>query len=181
MSVTVEESEMLFGPFDEESFFALEKSVQYTKSLRPNGVRSCEFVLFKTKKRNKRIVFVEAKRSLPEEYAAETKERADKLYHEFIQEITEKFRHSLELFSGILLNKYDRDGLPINLNVSDLQDIDFQLILVVKTADASKLPIYSEKLSKSLNAERKIWRIPNVIVLNEVLAIKKHLVFENVL
>ena len=151
MPVIIEESEMRFGKYPDNSVFHLESSDQYTKSLRQNKVRSCEFVMLRKKKSRKRLIFVEAKRSLPEDYAADTEEKASTLYQEFIQEITEKFRHSLHLFSGILLGVQGQDGVPSDLLINDLKEYDFQIVLVVKTAKQERLIHYSDVLGQSLD------------------------------
>ena len=50
MGVIIEESEMQFGEYDMTQVFHMEDSEQYVKKLKPNGIKSCEFVLLKGKK-----------------------------------------------------------------------------------------------------------------------------------
>ena len=45
MGVIIRESGMEFGEYDENQVFRIEASEQYTKSLRQNGIKSCEFIL----------------------------------------------------------------------------------------------------------------------------------------
>ena len=43
--VVIRESDMCFGEYTEEQVFVIEKSTQYYEKLRPNGIKSCEFIL----------------------------------------------------------------------------------------------------------------------------------------
>ena len=61
MGVIIEESGLRFGEYYEDQVFQIETSPQYTKSLRDNGIKSCEFILRKGKK----LYFFEAKSSCP--------------------------------------------------------------------------------------------------------------------
>ena len=45
MGIVIPESDMQFGKYKEKQIFQLEKSEQYTKKLRQQGVRCCEFIL----------------------------------------------------------------------------------------------------------------------------------------
>lgn len=45
MGVIIRESGMEFGEYDENQVFRIEASEKYTKSLRQNGIKSCEFIL----------------------------------------------------------------------------------------------------------------------------------------
>lgn len=68
MAVIISESDMQFGEYEQEQIFQLEKSSQYTKKLRPNGIKSCEFIL----RRDNKLYFVEAKKSCPMQIEADT-------------------------------------------------------------------------------------------------------------
>lgn len=70
MSVIVVESDMQFGEYGEGEIFQLEKCRQYTEKLRPNGIKSCEFIL----RRGSKLYFVEAKKSCPRQITADTPE-----------------------------------------------------------------------------------------------------------
>lgn len=48
------ESDLQFGEYREDQVFHMEDSEQYTKKLKQNGVKSCEFVLL----RGKRLYFL---------------------------------------------------------------------------------------------------------------------------
>lgn len=67
MGIIISESDMQFGEYSKDQVFCMEDSIQYRKKLRPNGVKCCEFVLL----RGKKLCFVEAKKSCPNQITAE--------------------------------------------------------------------------------------------------------------
>ena len=68
-------------------------------------------------------------------------------YQEYIQEIVEKMRHSLNLYANIVLKRYSQDGMPDQLK--DAENLNMRLILIVKNAeivnDTIAISIYDEK------------------------------------
>ena len=106
MGVIIRESGMEFGKYDVSQVFQIEASEQYTKSLRQNGIKSCEFILQKGSK----LYFIEAKSSCPRQILAgipsDEKEEKKKAYDKYINEIVLKMRHSLSLYGNILLKRY---------------------------------------------------------------------------
>ena len=84
--IEIEESGMKFGPFEYSHIFQIEKSKLY-KNL--HNVRTVEFIL----ENNNKLQFIEAKSSSP-------KPVPDNLvrFEEFIDEISQKFLHSLNLY-----------------------------------------------------------------------------------
>ena len=90
MGVIIEESGLRFGEYHENQVFQIETSEQYTKSLRQNGIKTCEFILRKGTK----LYFFEAKQSCPRQIMKDIpdneKEEKKKRYDEFIQEIVLK-------------------------------------------------------------------------------------------
>ena len=161
-----EESEMVFGPYPEDAVFRIEKSPQYTKSLMPNGVKSCEFIL----SRGNDICFVEAKKSCPNQITANTPEEKKRKYKEYIDEITDKMRHSLALYASILLRRYDTAGIPAKLLHQDLSNKNIKLILVVKNAEDAWLVPLQDALSRSIRQESRIWKCAQFFVINEARA-----------
>ena len=111
MGVIIEESGLRFGEYYEDQVFQIETSPQYTKSLRDNGIKSCEFILRKGKK----LYFFEAKSSCPRQIMKDIpdKDEKKKQYDEFIEEIVLKMRHSLALYGNILLKQYSQDKVQI--------------------------------------------------------------------
>lgn len=61
MGVIIPESDMEFGTYQEKQVFRIEESEQYTKKLRQQGVRCCEFILLRSNK----LLFIEAKKVIP--------------------------------------------------------------------------------------------------------------------
>ena len=168
MGIIIPESDMQFGKYKEKQIFQLEKSEQYTKKLRQQGVRCCEFILLRSNK----LCFIEAKRSYPDPIDGITKD--EKKYYEEIKEIAEKIRHSLELFSNILLNRYSQDGVPDEMKSAE--NLEMRLILVIKNADKSWIIPLQDIFRKELNAEMRIWKIPDFIIMNEEQARKRHFI-----
>lgn len=97
MSVTIAESGLFFGEYEETDIFRAEQSVIY-KSLGGN-IKSVEFVLWR---KNGSIYFIEAKSSSPR-----PNNRAD--FDGFIDEICSKFSHSIDLFFSIIINRLHDD------------------------------------------------------------------------
>lgn len=170
MGVIITESDMQFGKYSEELIFQIEDSVQYKKELRQNGVRSCEFIL----RRGNNLCFVEAKKSCPNQITANSSEEKKVKYYEYIQEIVEKMRHSLDLYANIMLKRYSQDGMPDQLK--DAENLNMRLILIVKDAEIAWLDPFRDKFHKELRKEMRIWKIPEFVILNEEQARKKRFI-----
>ena len=168
----IEESEMQFGNYPDDAVFHLEKSPQYQDKLRSNGVKSCEFILFK----ENALYFIEAKKSCPNQISADTAIEKVEKYHEYIADITNKMRHSLALYANILLKRHDCTGVPPSLLETDLTGKELKLVLVVKNAQPQWLIPLSEKLNRVLNPETGIWKCSRIFVINEATARDMHLV-----
>ena len=159
---TIIESEMTFGPYDENHVFRIEESPQYT-AINRDGVRCCEFLF----ERNRKILFVEAKKSCPNHDARKDSEDNSMRYNDYISEITEKMRHSLELYASVLLNRQSRDGISEAMLKTDLSGHELILILVVKKAEKEWLYPYVDVFKEKLRPEMKIWNIKSFLVINE--------------
>lgn len=170
MSVVITESDMQFGKYPENFIFQIEDSAQYTEKLRQNGVRSCEFIL----RRGNNLCFVEAKTSCPNQITANSSEEKKIKYQEYIQEIVEKMRHSLDLYANIVLKRYSQDGMSDQLK--DAEKLNMRLILIVKNAEIVWLDPFRDKFRKELRKEMRIWKIPDFIILNEEQARKQHFI-----
>lgn len=120
------------------------------------------------------LCFVEAKKSCPNQITANSCEEKKAKYHEYIQEIVEKMRHSLNLYANIMLKRYSQEGVPEQLK--DVENLNMRLILIVKNAEISWLDPFRDKISKELRKEMQIWKIPEFVILNEELARKKHFI-----
>ena len=86
-------------------------------------------------------------------------------YQEYIQEIVEKMRHSLNLYANIVLKRYSQDGMPDQLK--DAENLNMRLILIVKNAEIAWLDPFRDKFRKELRKEMRIWKIPDFIILTE--------------
>ena len=95
-------------------------------------------------------------------------------YQEYIQEIVEKMRHSLNLYANIVLKRYSQDGMPDLLK--DAENLNMRLILIVKNAEIAWLDPFRDKFRKELRKEMRIWKIPDFIILNEEQARKKQFI-----
>ena len=172
MSVTILESDMQFGEYTEEQVFHLEKSTQYVRKLRPNGIKSCEFIL----RRDSELFFVEAKLTCPKQIIADTPEEKRIKYNAYVQDIILKMRHSLTLYANILLQRYEADNVSELLRQTDMSGLKVVLVLVIKNAEKEWLIPFQDMLRRELKDERKIWKISDVFIINEETARKKHLV-----
>lgn len=168
MGVIIPESDMEFGTYQEKQVFRIEESEQYTKKLRQQGVRCCEFILLRSNK----LLFIEAKKSYPDPINGITKNKEQ--YYKDIKEIVEKMRHSLDLYANILLNRYTQDR--ISEEMKNIKNIQIRLVLVIKNADKSWIIPLQEKFRKELYPDMHIWKISDFMVLNEEQARNKHLI-----
>ena len=165
------ESEMTFGPYDEKHVFHIEESPQYT-AINRDGVKCCEFLL----KKEQKILFVEAKKSCPNHNAREDSEYNSMKYYDYISEIAEKMRHSLDLYASILLNRQTQNGVSEDMLETDLSGYELILILVVKTAEKEWLYPYIDIFKEKLRPEMQVWNIKSFLVINEETARSKGLV-----
>lgn len=168
MGVIIPESDMEFGVYQKEQVFRIEESEQYTKKLRQQGVRCCEFILLRSNK----LLFIEAKKSYPDPINGIIKDKNQ--YYTDIKKIVEKMRHSLDLYANILLNRYPQDG--VSEEMKNVENLEIRLVLVIKNADKSWIIPLQEKFRKELNSEMRIWKIQDFMILNEEQAKKKHLI-----
>lgn len=169
----IQESEMKFGQYDIEDLFYIEKSKLY-KEL-GTDLKTVEFIL-----RNKEdsIIFLEAKKSCPNEANKnETQEKADS-FEKYYSSITEKFMDSFQIYLALLLKRYsDTSEVGENLcNIKNLNNIELKFVLVIKTAkDLAWLAGPKAILENRLMKYKKIWKI-EIAVLNQELARKYNLI-----
>lgn len=177
MGVIIEESGMQFGEYDENQIFRIETSPQYTKSLRQNRIKSCEFIL----QRENRLYFFEAKSSCPrqivEDIPPTEREEKKKAYDKFVEEIVLKMRHSLSLYGNILLKRFPQDDVPNAMINPNLKDKSIYLILVINTHGAwEPEPELEDDLNLHLNDVLKIWKIQRLLVINDQIAREKNFI-----
>ena len=177
MGVIIRESGMEFGEYDENQVFWIEASEQYTKRLRQNGIKSCEFIL----RRGNNLYFIEAKSSCPRQILAgipsDEKEKKKKAYDKYINDIVLKMRHSLSLYGNILLKRYSQNNIPNAMVNPNLLEKEIHLILVINTSGAwDPDPELGETLNQYLNDVLRIWRIKRLLVITERDAKDKHFI-----
>lgn len=178
MGVIIEESGLRFGEYYENQVFQIETSPQYTNSLRPNGIKTCEFIL----QRGKKLYFIEAKQSCPrqiiENIPQEEKEKKKKAYDEFIEEIVLKMRHSLSLYGNILLKRYSQDKVPKKLADPDLSNNLIYLVLVINPPEGEwePEPELQDDLRLHLKDEMRIWKIQSLAVITPQQAREKNFI-----
>ena len=170
MGVIIDESGLKLGEYRKENVFHIEVCPQYTKRIRQMGIKTCELVLLKKGK----FCFIEAKNTCPNQITAESSEEAKINYNDYVQEITEKMRDSLNLYANILLQRYSQEGLSEQMR--DVKDLNIYLVLIVKSADRAWLDPFRDKFRKELSKEMRIWNIQEFFILNEEQARKKHFV-----
>jgi len=158
-------SEMTFGRFREDDFFDIEKSEQF-KKIEGNGFKPVEFLLLRKVGDENFLVFVEAKRSSVGILGYEG---------EKIENIAQKFKDSLQLFSNIICGYNENSILPSNY--SDFLAIKPQIVfrLVVKYIDKGDRLLAQDKLENLLKKEMVLWNI-DIKVFDEDIARKRNLV-----
>ena len=167
--VSIPESGMNFGPFDEEHLFYIEKCKAILEiNKKSAGIRVAEFLYLQNKNHQITISIIEAKTNAP------------KQSDDYINEIKEKLANSLALFVSFYLKRHlEGDAeLPESFKQLDISKVQFNLILVIKNSDKALLPPLNDKLKKVLNATVKIWKLDlnHVKVINEEIAKRQKLV-----
>ncbi len=163
--VQIKESGMIFGKYEPQCLYQIENSKLH-KGL-GTGIKSVEFILLRD---TNKIFFIEAKSSSPK---AETNAVR---YHEFIDEITDKFIHSFNMFSAWKAERLDDAGeAGEKLQAVRMKDISTIFILVIRGHRREWLLPLQEELNRKLRYQRKIWR-SSVIVMNDEIAKQYHLI-----
>lgn len=171
-TITIKESGMTFGPYPPEHCFYIEKSLPYTDIRQ--GVKMAEFLLLRADiGRPAMLWVVEAKSSSP-------RPKNDPDFGQFIMEIREKWINALALLLASLLGRHRQAGteLPGPFKTLDLSRFDVRFVLVINGHRKDWLPPIQDALQKSLRSLVRIWRFApiSVAVLNEELALKRHLI-----
>ncbi len=164
--IQINESNMIFGYFEEDRVFQIENSKLH-KNI-GNGIKVVEFILLS---KENELSFIEAKSSSP-------KPIKDNIirFNEFINEISDKFIHSFNLYySAILQRCKECEELNPNFMNLDNSQINFKFILVIKGHRTEWLMPLSDALKESLSYHNTIWK-SKVIVFNDELAKKYKLI-----
>jgi len=164
--MTIQESGIIFGDYDENDVYPIEKSKKYSE-IKSKGVSSVEFVLHW---KNKKILFVEAKNSAPNPNNPDNEQR----FEEFLQEINIKFEDSFEIFERVWLER-EIGGIFDRIEV---QSCEIIFLLVINGFNKEWLVPIKEGLEQILKEHRTLcllWH-PKVLVINEQQAASKGLV-----
>ena len=156
-------SDLRFGPFEDNDFFGIEKSSVY-RTISSHGVKSVEFIFTRQNMEEniRKLVFVEAKKSLREDDCAA---------------VSQKFTDSLQLTCALFTGK-QRKMLPENIIQFFQGGGQIVFILVIKDcqkANIGQLKRMCEAIKKHLLKEYRIWRF-EVKVINEKMAQRQNLV-----
>ena len=162
--MTITESGMEFGDFSDKEIFRIENSETQKLAQSPPVV---EFIYSKS---TNKLIFLEAKSSSPQEKT--NKER----YNEFINEITDKFICSFDMYMASKLKRYNEiKSLNNDIQKTDDSIAEYQFVLVINGHQLDWLVPLQAEFERKLVNHKKIWK-SKVIVINEVLAEKMKLI-----
>jgi hypothetical protein len=161
MSVCINESDLLFGDYNDDDVFHIEKS-QIHKDLEDCS-KTVEFVL---RFDGDKIYFIEAKRSSPQP-------GNEKDFNVFINEISKKIEHSMDIFFALIVRRIEdtKGEFPCSFQQLDYSRINITALLVINGHKIEWLPPIKNALTKKLKRIIKTWNV-QVAVLNHELAAK---------
>jgi len=167
MSISIEESGMIFGPFPEAHVFPIEKSVIFTQL--GKGLKVAEFVLLRDFAGRPREAWViEAKSSAPKELT------------DYVEDIRQKFTNSVQLTFASCLKRHQNsvDLLPADFLNLDLENCSFKCILVIRNFPKEWMDPLQKALSKQMNSLIKTMCLKpgSVVVINDEMARQRNLI-----
>lgn len=167
--IKVEESGMTFGPFHEDQFFHIEKSVIYGEI--QNQVKMVEFVLLKQNRDFGQIWLVEAKQSSPHPGNLED-------WEAYLGELKEKFENGLCLFIALCLKRHIDQDFHEPMRTVNLKKIQFKITLVIKDHKIEWLPPLKDAIQQKLLPFCRSFNLKfnPVLVLNDQMAREKGLI-----
>lgn len=159
MSITIIESGLQFGEYEENRLFHAEQSMIY-RSL-GKGISTVEFVLFNDPIE---ILMIEAKSSSPQPSNQEN-------FDDFIEDIYRKFAHSVDTYFSLVLNRLqDKENeMPECFRTADYSISKIRLILVINGHRIAWLPPIRDAIRRKLDRQVKIWRL-EIAVINHLQA-----------
>jgi len=134
--------------------YIMEDDIFYQKMSSKFGTKDVDFII----KRGNKLLFIEAKRSSPQEL------------EDYITEIVVKFIDSLFIFTGIILNRKNTYSSIITQEMNKINHLkgSIQLVLIIKNADKSHLRPIRDLLQKKLRKIIQMYSLEtSVIVMNE--------------
>jgi hypothetical protein len=138
--ITITESGVTFGPFDEEACFHIEQSKLFASL--GEGIKTVEFLLVKPGRRGAlNLLFVEAKSSVP-------RPTTQPEFAERFAEIRDKMLAALLVFVGARLGRHGAaaDELPEQLQALDLAAAQVKFVLVIPDAPDAELAPLQDKM-----------------------------------
>lgn len=169
----IKESEMNFGNFDEKNLFEIENSSLLKKL--GAGIKTVEFILLKS---GNSIIFLEAKKTCPNEKNMRETSKKEEKFEQYYNSIVEKFTDSLQVYLAAVFHRCDIYPEEIGehlIKTDNFHAKEICFVLVIKEADTSWLAGPKAILENRLLALRKIWDI-RILVLNYELAKKYNLI-----
>jgi len=163
MAKTITDSGMVFIA---ENVFHIEKSDVYTKI--KDSIKTVEFIRAK----DDRLLFVEAKSSFPNPNNSESSVK----FQSEIDDICEKFIHSLNLYSSVAIGVNEQ--LPPGFNPATNVSLNF--VLIFNCFEQKWCVPIQKALTNQLCKSKciaKIWK-PTVLVMNQEMASKQRLIIE---
>ena len=165
-----EGSDILFGDFDDASFFHIEQTALYQKRLKSHGINSAEYLLLRPSESQNEIALlvVEAKKTLAV--------RGSNEFHANLTKIASQLMDSLKLAIGIWLGSYEGIvELPSNFDRFFERGRKITLILIIKDREGDMPKIADTLKHQYLRNESKLLGF-DVKVYNEQQAISANLV-----
>lgn len=158
----IQESGMLFGPFDEANCFHHERVLKEVGF--GDHVKVVEFLLRTGSGKNDAVAFVEARSSIPRECDG------------FLNEVCLKMNHSLIVWFAAVVGRHPKltPLLPSNLSKSDHLTLSIQCYLVIPDVPDKQLPPFTDKFRRAMLSARRLWpiRSEHIQVINQVRARK---------
>jgi len=165
--ISIEESNMIFGPYDKEQFFHIENSYIY-KNLGKN-VKITEFILLKQVNSEKKMYIIEAKSSAPNP-GNNKSENFDK----YIDEISEKLLNSLLLTVATFFERHKDNYYEFPDEFKKVYNYSLKtiLLLVINNHKIEWLDPISIALNIKMRNVSRTWPL-KVAVINDSIAREK--------
>lgn len=170
MTVTIQESGVVFGEFEAADLFAIERALCHQR-LAEKGVKTVEFIVRQQQpgKSGKPLVsLIEARSSVPRQSG------------DLFEEIRLKMQHSLIVWFCTVSGRHPAlsGDLPTNLSHSRHLRYTLRLILVVPTLPDAYLAQMTDTFRSAIKLDCRLWGIDHsaVMVLNESRAAKLGLI-----
>ena len=166
MPVSIPESGVTFGPYNEDDLFHIERWVKLSK-LDKKGISSIEFILH-CNRQTPKILLVEVKSSIPSDHKS------------FFAEIEKKFVDSLSLWVNMIHNRLNQDAdlMGSNLFPQCAFVLPLKLLLVIPRMPDHFIQQANDTFRKAMTHTRHLWGLEytSILVLNERLARQQSLI-----